>query len=251
MAKNRGDALVTNLIELNSASVTYQIRHGASPTLKETIIRSLRREQKDVQVRALSDLTFNVEAGEVLAVIGRNGAGKSTLLKLLARVLPPTSGRVQVRGSVAPMIELGAGFNGELTGRENVVLYGTLLGRSPKEMENRADAISKWANVEESIDLPLRTYSSGMVAKLAFSIATDKPSEVILVDEVLSVGDAEFQKKSKERMRELFQGKSAVVLVSHDMESIKTLATKAIWIDHGHVKKYGEVKTVLDAYLNA
>ena len=242
---------MTNLIELNSASVTYQIRHGASPTLKETIIRSLRREQKDVQVRALSDLTFNVEAGEVLAVIGRNGAGKSTLLKLLARVLPPTSGRVQVRGSVAPMIELGAGFNGELTGRENVVLYGTLLGRSPKEMENRADAISKWANVEESIDLPLRTYSSGMVAKLAFSIATDKPSEVILVDEVLSVGDAEFQKKSKERMRELFQGKSAVVLVSHDMESIKTLATKAIWIDHGHVKKYGEVKTVLDAYLNA
>lgn len=242
---------MSKVIELTEASVTYRIRHGASPTLKETIIRSLKREQKDVQVKALSSVTFEVEAGEVLAVIGRNGAGKSTLLKLLARVLPPTSGRVQVKGSVAPMIELGAGFNGELTGRENVVLYGTLLGRSPKEMENRADAIAKWANVEESIDLPLRTYSSGMVAKLAFSIATDKPSEVILVDEVLSVGDAEFQKKSKERMRELFQGKSAVVLVSHDMESIKTLATKAIWIDHGNVKKYGEVNTVLDAYLNA
>ena len=242
---------MSKVIELTEASVTYRIRHGASPTLKETIIRSLKREQKDVQVKALSHVTFEVEAGEVLAVIGRNGAGKSTLLKLLARVLPPTSGRVQVKGSVAPMIELGAGFNGELTGRENVVLYGTLLGRSPKEMENRADAIAKWANVEESIDLPLRTYSSGMVAKLAFSIATDKPSEVILVDEVLSVGDAEFQKKSKERMRELFQGKSAVVLVSHDMESIKTLATKAIWIDHGQVKKYGEVNTVLDAYLNA
>ena len=242
---------MSKVIELTEASVTYRIRHGASPTLKETIIRSLKREQKDVQVKALSSVTFEVEAGEVLAVIGRNGAGKSTLLKLLARVLPPTSGRVQVKGNVAPMIELGAGFNGELTGRENVVLYGTLLGRSPKEMENRADAIAKWANVEESIDLPLRTYSSGMVAKLAFSIATDKPSEVILVDEVLSVGDAEFQKKSKERMRELFQGKSAVVLVSHDMESIKTLATKAIWIDHGYVKKYGEVNTVLDAYLNA
>ena len=242
---------MSKVIELTEASVTYRIRHGASPTLKETIIRSLKREQKDVQVKALSNVTFEVEAGEVLAVIGRNGAGKSTLLKLLARVLPPTSGIVQVKGSVAPMIELGAGFNGELTGRENVVLYGTLLGRSPKEMENRADAIAKWANVEESIDLPLRTYSSGMVAKLAFSIATDKPSEVILVDEVLSVGDAEFQKKSKERMRELFQGKSAVVLVSHDMESIKTLATKAIWIDHGQVKKYGEVNTVLDAYLNA
>jgi ABC-type polysaccharide/polyol phosphate transport system ATPase subunit len=242
---------MSKVIELTEASVTYRIRHGASPTLKETIIRSIKREQKDVQVKALSNVTFEVEAGEVLAVIGRNGAGKSTLLKLLARVLPPTSGRVQVKGNVAPMIELGAGFNGELTGRENVVLYGTLLGSSPKEMEKRADAIAKWANVEESIDLPLRTYSSGMVAKLAFSIATDKPSEVILVDEVLSVGDAEFQKKSKERMRELFQGKSAVVLVSHDMESIKTLATKAIWIDHGHVKKYGEVNTVLDAYLNA
>jgi ABC-type polysaccharide/polyol phosphate transport system ATPase subunit len=242
---------MSKVIELIDASVTYRIRHGASPTLKETIIRSLKREQKDVLVKALSGITFEVAAGEVLAVIGRNGAGKSTLLKLLARVLPPTTGRVQIRGHVAPMIELGAGFDGELTGRENVILYGTLLGRSPKEMENRADAIAEWANVEESIDLPLRTYSSGMVAKLAFSIATDKPSEVILVDEVLSVGDAEFQKKSKERMRELFQGKSAVVLVSHDMESIKTLATKAIWIDHGHVKKYGEVNIVLDAYLNA
>jgi ABC-type polysaccharide/polyol phosphate transport system ATPase subunit len=242
---------MSNLIELNSASVTYQIRHGASPTLKETIIRSLKREQKDVHVKALSDVTFNVEAGEVLAVIGRNGAGKSTLLKLLARVLPPTSGRVQVKGSVAPMIELGAGFNGELTGRENVVLYGTLLGRSPREMENRANAIAEWADLEESIDLPLRTYSSGMVAKLAFSVATDIPSEVILVDEVLSVGDAEFQKKSKERMRELFLGKSAVVLVSHDIDSIRSLATKAIWIDHGQVKKYGEINSVLDSYLNA
>jgi ABC-type polysaccharide/polyol phosphate transport system ATPase subunit len=149
------------------------------------------------------------------------------------------------------MIELGAGFNGELTGRENVVLYGTLLGRSPREMENRANAIAEWADLEESIDLPLRTYSSGMVAKLAFSVATDIPSEVILVDEVLSVGDAEFQKKSKERMRELFLGKSAVVLVSHDIDSIRSLATKAIWIDHGQVKKYGEINSVLDSYLNA
>lgn len=242
---------MSKLIELTNASVTYQIRHGASPTLKETIIRSLKREQKDVRVKALNGVTFDVEAGEVLAVIGRNGAGKSTLLKLLARVLPPTSGRVQIKGSVAPMIELGAGFNGELTGRENVVLYGTLLGRSPREMESRSDSIAKWADLEESIDLPLRTYSSGMVAKLAFSVATDVPSEVILVDEVLSVGDAEFQKKSKERMRELFRGKSAVVLVSHDLESIRSLATKAIWIDHGRVKKYGEVNSVLDSYLNA
>ncbi len=239
------------LINLENASVTYRIRHGASPTLKETIIRSLKRQKHDVEVKALTNVSFTVNSGEVLAVIGRNGAGKSTLLKLLARVLPPTSGRVQVTGSVAPMIELGAGFNGELTGRENVILYGTLLGRTPKEMESSVERIAKWADITESIDLPLRTYSSGMVAKLAFAVATDERSDVILVDEVLSVGDAAFQERSKERMRELFQKDSAVVLVTHDADSVRELATKAIWIDHGHVMQYGEVNPVLDAYLNA
>jgi ABC-2 type transport system ATP-binding protein len=239
------------LIELTNASVTYRIRHGASPTLKETIINSIKREKHDVEVKALNGMSFSVKSGEVLAVVGRNGAGKSTLLKLLAGVLPPTTGRVQVAGSVAPMIELGAGFNGELTGRENVILYGTLLGRTPKEMESRVSRIAEWADLEDSIDLPLRTYSSGMVAKLAFSVATDEKSDVILVDEVLSVGDAEFQERSKARMRELFKGDAAVVLVTHDAQSVRELATKAIWIDHGQVMKYGEVNSVLDAYLNA
>jgi ABC-type polysaccharide/polyol phosphate transport system ATPase subunit len=251
VAQDGGNALVKKLIELIDVSVTYRIRHGASPTLKETIIRSIRLQQHDVKVKALSNISFTVNSGEVLAVIGRNGAGKSTLLKLLARVLPPTSGRVQVTGSVAPMIELGAGFNGELTGRENVILYGTLLGRTPKEMESSVERIAKWADISESIDLPLRTYSSGMVAKLAFAVATDEKSDVILVDEVLSVGDAAFQERSKARMRELFQKDSAVVLVTHDADSVRELATKAIWIDHGQVMKYGEVNSVLDAYLNA
>ena len=242
---------MSKLIEIDNASVTYRIRHGASPTLKETIIRSIKRQKHDVEVKALSDVSFTVTSGEVLAVIGRNGAGKSTLLKLLARVLPPTSGRVQVKGSVAPMIELGAGFNGELTGRENVILYGTLLGKSPRVMESRVNQIAEWADLTPSIDLPLRTYSSGMVAKLAFSVATDDRSDVILVDEVLSVGDAEFQERSKARMRELFQSETAVVLVTHDAASVRELATKAIWIDHGKVMKYGEVNSVLDAYLNA
>jgi ABC-type polysaccharide/polyol phosphate transport system ATPase subunit len=242
---------MTKLIEIDNASVTYRIRHGASPTLKETIIRSIKRQKHDVEVKALTDVSFTVNSGEVLAVIGRNGAGKSTLLKLLARVLPPTSGRVQVKGSVAPMIELGAGFNGELTGRENVILYGALLGRSPKVMESRVNQIAEWADLTPSINLPLRTYSSGMVAKLAFSVATDDRSDVILVDEVLSVGDAEFQERSKARMRELFQRETAVVLVTHDAQSVRELATKSIWIDHGRVMKYGEVNQVLDAYLNA
>lgn len=187
----------------------------------------------------------------MLALIGNNGAGKSTLLKLLARVLPPTTGRVRVRGSVAPMIELGAGFNSELTGRENIILYGTLLGRTPKEMATRVDEIANWAEISESIDLPLRTYSSGMVVKLAFSVATDAKSDVILVDEVLSVGDVAFQKRSKSRMLQLFNQGSAVVLVSHDLEIVKNLATKALWLDHGKALKYGDVNQVIDSYLNA
>jgi ABC-type polysaccharide/polyol phosphate transport system ATPase subunit len=148
------------------------------------------------------------------------------------------------------MIELGAGFNGELTGLENIVLYGTLLGRRPKEMRQRAADIAAWAGLSESIGLPLRTYSSGMVARLAFSIATDILSDLVLIDEVLSVGDAEFQEKSKARMRELINSQTAVVLVTHDERAARELADKALWIDHGKVMKYGEVNSVLDAYLN-
>jgi ABC-2 type transport system ATP-binding protein len=239
------------VIEVMDASVTYMIRHGAASTLKETAINAIKRRSHDVEVKALQNLSFTLNSGEVLAVVGRNGAGKSTLLKLVARVLPPTTGRVIVRGNVSPMIELGAGFNGTLTGLENIVLYGTLLGRTPKEMKERSAAIAQWAGLEESIGLPLRTYSSGMVARLAFAIATDVVSDLILIDEVLSVGDAEFQEKSKARIKELIESQSAVVLVTHDLEAVKELASKALWIDHGRLMKYGEVNSVIDAYLNA
>ena len=227
------------------------IRHGASPTLKETVIQSLKRQSHDVEVKALQNLSFSLNPGEVLAIIGRNGAGKSTLLKMLARVLPPTKGRVIVRGNVSPMIELGAGFNGELNGIENIVLYGTLLGRTPKQMRQRAAEISAWAGLDESINLPLRTYSSGMVARLAFAIATDIVSDLILIDEVLSVGDAEFQEKSKLKVNELISSNSAAVLVTHDLNAAREMAHKALWIDHGRAMKYGDVDSVVDAYLNA
>lgn len=240
-----------SVIEVNDASVSYMIRHGASPTLKETVIQAIKRESHDVEVKALQNLSLQLNPGEVLAVVGRNGAGKSTLLKLLGRVLPPTQGRVVVRGSVAPMIELGAGFNGELTGLENINLYGTLLGRTLKTMRERARFIADWAGLVDSINLPLRTYSSGMVARLAFAIATDEVSDLILIDEVLSVGDAEFQEKSKARMAELINSKAAAVLVTHDLDAAREMATKALWIDHGKVMKYGEVNSVIDAYINA
>lgn len=243
--------MTTPVIEVIDASVSYMIRHGASPTLKETVIQAFKRESHDVEVKAIQNLNLTLNPGEVLAVVGRNGAGKSTLLKLVARVLPPTSGRVIVRGSVSPMIELGAGFNGELTGIENIVLYGTLLGRTPKVMRERAGVIAAWAGLEASIGLPLRTYSSGMVARLAFAIATDEVSDLILIDEVLSVGDAEFQEKSKARMKELIGSQSAAVLVTHDLKAAREMADKALWIDRGRVMEYGEVNSVIDAYSNA
>jgi len=241
----------TPVIEVIDASVSYIIRHGASPTLKETVIQSLKRQSHDVEVKAIHNLSFSLNPGQVLAVIGRNGAGKSTLLKMLARVLPPTKGRVIVRGNVSPMIELGAGFNGELNGIENIVLYGTLLGRTPKQMRQRATDISAWADLDESINLPLRTYSSGMVARLAFAIATDIVSDLILIDEVLSVGDAEFQKKSRQKIEELVKSNAAVVLITHDLKTVRAMAHKALWIDHGRAMKYGDVDSVVDAYLNA
>lgn len=238
-------------IHVTEASVTYRIRHGASTSLKGTLINAVKRRSHDVDVKALRNVSLSVYPGEVLAVIGGNGAGKSTLLKLIARVLPPTTGRVIVNGSVAPMIELGAGFNSELTGRENIMLYGTLLGRSSKALKTRCDEIAEWAGLTDFIDLPVRTYSSGMVARLAFSIATEEKSDVILIDEVLSVGDADFQLRSKERMDKLITSGSAVVLVTHSLETVKELATKAMWLNRGEVLIAGDSKTVIDEYMRS
>lgn len=251
MAANSGDDVTEAAIEIIDASVSYMIRHGASPTLKETVIQAFKGKSHDVEIKALQNISIKLYPGEVLAVVGRNGAGKSTLLKLMARVLPPTHGRVVVRGSVSPMIELGAGFNGELTGLENIILYGTLLGRTPKQMRDHANEIANWAGLNDSISLPLRTFSSGMIARLAFAIATDAVSDLILIDEVLSVGDADFQAKSKSRMKELISSQSAAVLVTHDMNAAREMAHKALWIDHGRAMQYGEVNSVIDAYLNA
>lgn len=248
LAAHGGDVVTEPVVELRDVTVTYTIRQGASPTLKDTVIQAIKRKSHDIDVTALQGVNFVLNAGDVLAVVGRNGAGKSTLLKVLARVLPPTSGRVIVRGTVAPMIELSAGFNGDLTGIENIILYGTLLGRRPKEMRAAAERIYTWADLGESIHLPLRTYSSGMVARLAFSIATDVKSDLILIDEVLSVGDADFRAKSKERMTSQINSDSTVVLVTHDLKAAAELATLGLWIDHGKVMKFGEINSVLDEY---
>jgi ABC-2 type transport system ATP-binding protein len=239
------------VVDARGLSLEYRLARNQGGTAKEFMVSMLRRQVSYERLRALEDVSFEVDAGEVFGIVGHNGAGKSTLLKIVARVLPPTSGRIIVRGTVAPMIELGAGFNGELTGRENVVLYGTLLGREPADMRRRADAIAEWAGVREFLDVPVRSYSTGMVARLGFAVATDVQPDLLIIDEVLAVGDQEFQARSSARMAELMHAGAAVVLVSHDLGTVRSLAQRALWLDHGHVKQLGPAGAVLDAYLAA
>ena len=195
--------MTNHVIEVSNVDLNYVIRHGRASTIKEAAISAIKRINLDITVNALKDVNFTVDRGEVLAIVGHNGAGKSTLLKILSRVLPPTNGVVKVNGSVAPMLELGAGFNPELSGEENILLFGVLLGNSIKDMESKSIEIADWAGLTDHIKLPLRTYSSGMVARLAFAIATFQKSDVLIIDEILGVGDADFQKKSRTRILEL------------------------------------------------
>ncbi len=246
-----GDDVTSHVIEVQNVDLKYVIRHGRATTLKEAAISAIKGINLDITVDALTDISFTVDRGEVLAIIGHNGAGKSSLLKLIARVLPPTSGVIKVNGSVAPMLELGAGFNPELSGEENILLFGVLLGNRTKEMQSRVADIAEWAGLTEHIKLPLRTYSTGMVARLGFAVATFRESDVLIIDEILVVGDAEFQEKSKEKIKNLIADGEATILVSHDLNSVESLATKVLWLDHGRQIMLGNPTEVLDAYRKA
>ena len=192
---------------------------------------------------------MQIQRGEVFGIIGPNGAGKSTLLKVVSRVLRPTSGHLHVRGRISPLLELGAGFDPELTGRENVYLNGAILGYSTTEIDECFDEIIEFAGLPEFIDAPVRTYSSGMYARLGFSVATMKRPEILIVDEILGVGDAEFQTKSYERIQR-FQGEgTTILLVSHSLERVKELCARAIWLDHGKIIAQGSAEQVVDQYL--
>ena len=235
-------------IEITNVSFTYRVLKNRSGSLKELFKDFISRKVRVENYQALKDVSFTVDSGEVIAIIGKNGAGKSTLLKILARVLPPTTGTAKISGSIAPMIELGAGFHPEMSGAENVLLYSTLMGRDVEKTRSRTEAIGEWAGVTDHMDFPLRTFSSGMIARLAFATATDENADVLLIDEVLSVGDANFQAKSSERMQELINKGAAVVLVSHDMSAVRKLAQKAIWLENGVVKMSGPTEQVVSAY---
>jgi ABC-type polysaccharide/polyol phosphate transport system ATPase subunit len=235
-------------IEISNVSFTYRVLKNRSGSLKELFKDFVSRKVRVENYQALKDVSFTVDSGEVIAIIGKNGAGKSTLLKILAQVLPPTTGKAKVTGAIAPMIELGAGFHLEMSGEENVLLYSTLMGRDVNKTRKRTAAIGEWAGVTDHMDFPLRTFSSGMIARLAFSTATVETADVLLIDEVLSVGDADFQVKSSTRLQELINNGAAVVLVSHDMNAVRKLAQKAIWLENGLVKMSGPTEQVVAAY---
>ena len=235
-------------IEVTDVRLAYQLARNRAGTAKEHLINLLRRQVVYDELWALDGVTINVGRGEVFGVIGPNGAGKSTLLKAVAGVLHPTSGRVVVRGAVAPMIEVSGGMNQDLTGRENIVLLGTLLGRSPAEMREGVGEIAEWAGLSDMMDAPIRTYSSGMRARLGFSIATDRKPDVLLIDEVFSVGDQAFRAKAANRIEHLMSGGTSVVLVSHALNTIEDMCDRAIWLEHGRIKEQGPSADVVDAY---
>ena len=239
---------MTTIIEVKNVQLTYRVLRNRTNSIRDLFRDAVKGRIRILDFVALKDVSFHVNSGEVVAILGRNGAGKSTLLKILAGVLPPTQGTCTVVGKIAPMIELGAGFHHEMTGSENVLFYSALMGRDVKNVKKRIKSIGDWAGVSDHMDFPLRTFSSGMVARLAFATATDEPAEVLLIDEVLSVGDADFQGKSRERMFGLIKGGAAVVLVSHDLNAVKALATRVIWLEDGYIKMVGNPEDVVAAY---
>ena len=248
MDEYRGDVMKEPVLSIQNLHFAYTVRHSSSRSLKETFLNSVRGIKQDVIIDAIQGIDLDLYQGEILGIIGNNGAGKSTLLKLISGILPPSSGHVRVLGQIAPLIELNAGFNPELSGAENIVLFGVLLGNDKPLMEKNMQSIANWAGLTESIDLPVRTYSTGMISRLGFAVATFQTSSLLIIDEVLSVGDIDFQSKSMNRVNELMSSGEATILVSHDLDLIQSKATKVLWLDRGKQLMFGNAREVIDAY---
>jgi lipopolysaccharide transport system ATP-binding protein len=242
---------MTPVIEIESVSKKYLISQDSAhyKTLRESL-SSLAFIKPKHQFWALRDISFSLNAGETLGVIGKNGAGKTTLLKILSKITRPTSGTGKINGRVASLLEVGTGFHPELTGKENIYLNGIILGLRKKEIDRNFERIVEFASVSEFLNTPIKHYSSGMWARLAFSVAAHLDPEILLIDEVLSVGDAEFQKKSLAKMNDLSVSGKTVIFVSHNMPAVRKLCNKCIYLADGQIKKMGEVNEVIDEYLN-
>jgi homopolymeric O-antigen transport system ATP-binding protein len=242
---------VHEAVRLEEVTVCYRRPHERIWSLKEYAIRRFQRRVVFDDFLALQNVNLSIGAGETVGIVGRNGAGKSTLLRVIARVISPAFGKVVVEGRLAPILELGLGLHSELTGRENVLLQGALLGFSRAHMKRRLTDIVAFAELEDVIDAPVRTYSTGMTARLAFAVATDVDPDILLIDEVLAVGDEGFQKKSKKRMESFRAAGKTVIIVSHNLKQISDLCPRAIWIESGALMCDGDAPSVVQAYVDS
>ena len=237
------------MIDVDHVTIRFNLANQKVDNLKEYFVKLLKRELMFQEFLAVKDVSFQVREGEAWALVGSNGSGKSTMLKAISRILKPYKGSISVNGTVAPLIELGAGFDAEMTARENIFLNGCVLGHTEKFMQEHFVEIVEFAEVEKFLDSPLKNFSSGMRARLGFAIATMVKPDILIVDEVLAVGDVKFRAKCEKRMKELLEGGTTLLYVSHNINEVLRLCTHAIWIDKGVERMKGDVKTVADAYM--
>jgi len=235
-------------VSVTELDVTYRTTFEKRPTLKQAVVRLGRGKRSVKTVEALKDVTFEVQRGTVLGIVGHNGAGKSTLMRTIAGIVPPTRGRIEVAGRTSTLLSLGVGFNRALTGRENIILGGLAAGLTKEELEERYERIAEFADIGDFIDMPMRSYSSGMGARLAFSVAVHLDPDILLIDEALSTGDAVFKEKASQRMMELVDNSSTMLLISHALRTIINMSTECIWLDHGKLMMQGDPEEVVDAY---
>lgn len=247
MVNNGNDVM----IKVEDATVRFNMASERVDNLKEYFVKFIKGELMFQEFLALKNINFEVKQGESWGIIGSNGSGKSTLLKLICGILRPYKGEVTINGVIAPLIELGAGFNGDLTARENIYLNGAVLGYSKKFMQQHFDEIVDFAELQDFLDMPIKNYSSGMAARLGFSIATMVKPDILIVDEVLSVGDYSFQKKCEERMKQMLNQGTTLLYVSHSIDSVKGLCNQALWIEKGNQMMQGECSSVCDEYIEA
>lgn len=235
-------------VAAKQVGVRFRMAKDRAGTLKEFAVRLLSGKLKYQELEALRGVTFQIQKGDVLGIIGHNGAGKSTLLKVISGIMKPSSGSVSVQGSIVPMLELGSGFDFEMTGRENVFLNGAILGYTEPFLREQYGEIVDFSGLGAFMDAPLRTYSSGMVMRLAFSIASAVYPEILIVDEILAVGDADFQEKSRNRMMQMMGGGTTVLFVSHDLDQVRQMCSKVLWLEHGTMIAFGKTKEICDRY---